>query len=64
MRLLEPVQAAKEARLARTRWTYDGGDQSALEGRIDITEHPALSTQQADSSGLERERLLSCVGHA
>jgi hypothetical protein len=56
MRLLEPVQAAKEAGLASTRWTYDGGNQSALEGRVDIGEHPVPGAHQADASGLERER--------
>ncbi len=63
-RFLEPVQAAKETRLPGTRGTYDGGNQAALETRIHIAEHPATSALQADASGLEWKRLLSCVEHA
>jgi hypothetical protein len=64
MGFLEPVQAAKETRLAGTRRTHDGGNQAGLETRIHIAEHPAMSAPQADASGLEWKGLLSRVEHA
>jgi hypothetical protein len=64
MRFLEPVQAAKETRLARTRGTDDGSYQPAPETHVDIAENPAMSALQADASGLQRERLLGRVEHA